>query len=86
MRITVRVKPGSSRTQVGGRYGADQLVVAVQAPAVDGRANKAVLEALADALGTRPAHLEIVRGHTSRSKVVEIPEDFADLVEELLAS
>ena len=51
--FAVRVRPRASRTLVGGSHpGAHgpALVVAVQEPAVDGRATKAVLEAVAAAL------------------------------------
>ena len=75
----VRVRPGASRTQVGGGYGdPPMLVVAVNAPAVDGRANDAVIRALGDALDVRTGQLEIVRGHTARTKMVAVhdaPED-----------
>jgi uncharacterized protein YggU (UPF0235/DUF167 family) len=83
-RVTVRVRPGASRTRVGGRYGdgADAtLVVAVSERAVDGAATDAVLVALADALGVRPWQVVLVRGRTSRDKTVDIvdpPEDLAD--------
>lgn len=69
----VRVRPGASRTLVGGGYGDPPvLVVAVTAPAVDGRANDAVVRALADALGVPPRDVEIVRGHTARTKIVAV--------------
>lgn len=76
---SVRVKPGSSRTWVGGGYGdPPALVVAVNAPAVDGRANDAVVRALADALGCRPVDVEIVSGHTARTKVVRVEGDVTE--------
>ena len=51
MRVLLRVKPGASRTAVGGRYegvGGVALVVAVGARAIEGRATKAVLVAVND--------------------------------------
>ena len=71
--FTVRVRPGSSRTQVGGAYGdPPALVVAVHAPAVDGRANEAVIAALAEEFGVRPRDVRLVSGQTSRTKIVAV--------------
>jgi uncharacterized protein YggU (UPF0235/DUF167 family) len=81
-RLTVRVRPGASRTKVGGRYGAGAaatLVVAVSARAVDGAATDAVLGAVAEALGVRPWQVTLVRGRTSRDKTLEIADPPADL-------
>ena len=75
MRIRIRVHPGARRTEVGGRYGPDEtpaLVVRVVAPAVDGRANAAVVEALAEALGVRPRAVRLVTGASTRTKVMEV--------------
>lgn len=70
--MTIRVKPGASRTRVGGSYG-DALVVAVQARAVDGNATEAALKALAEAVHVRRRDVRLVAGSTSRTKVVELP-------------
>ena len=70
-RLAVRVRPGSSRTRVGGRH-ADRLVVAVTARAVDGAATAAVLAAVAAALGVRPRQVRLVSGGTSRDKLLEV--------------
>jgi uncharacterized protein len=81
-RLTVRVRPGASRTRVGGRYGEGDdatLVVAVSARAVDGAATDAVLVAVAEALGVRPWQVTLVRGRTSRDKTLEITDPPADL-------
>jgi len=76
IRLTVRVKPGASRTKVGGSYGEDrQLVVAVNSPPVDGAANQAVVAALADALGVRRRDISLVSGQTARTKIVMIDVD-----------
>lgn len=70
-RFDVRVKPGAARTGVGGAYGdPPALVVRVSAPAVDGRANAAVLAALAASLRVPPSSLRVARGDRSRSKVI----------------
>ncbi|HET9656351.1 MAG TPA: DUF167 domain-containing protein [Kineosporiaceae bacterium] len=71
MRFEVRVRPGASRTKVGGRY-REALVVAVTARAVDGKATEAALCAVAEALGISRRNLRLVSGATSRTKVVEV--------------
>lgn len=79
IRIVVRVRPGSSRSRVGGSYGPDgQLVVAVHAAPVDGAANEAVAQALATALGVRPRQVRLISGATSRTKVVGVTVDDAE--------
>lgn len=71
-RLGVRVKPGAKRDAVGGRWNGTALVVAVAAPAVEGRANDAVRGALAKAFGVRRQDVRIARGERGRDKVVEI--------------
>ncbi|MBG0563490.1 DUF167 domain-containing protein [Actinoplanes aureus] len=73
--VPVRVRPGAGRTRVGGRYDGPHgpaLIVAVGAPAVDGKATEAVRRALADALGVRPAEVALRLGATSRDKVFTV--------------
>lgn len=70
-RVAIRVRPGASRTAVGGAYG-ERLVVAVGSRAVDGAATEAALAAVADAFGLRRRQVELVTGATSRDKVVEL--------------
>ena len=72
--LTIRVTPGASRAGVGGRHGA-HLVVRVGERAVDGRATEAALRAVAEAFGVRPRQVRLVRGATSRTKVVELDAD-----------
>ena len=83
MRVAIRVKPGSGRTVVGGRYD-NALVVRVAERAVDGRATEAALRALAEALGVRRADLRLITGATSRTKAIEIDGDVTARVEALL--
>ncbi|MFI7023521.1 DUF167 domain-containing protein [Micromonospora sp. NPDC049900] len=70
--VAVRVKPGASRARVGGRFDGPHgpaLVIAVNAPAVDGRATEAARRALADALGVRPSAVSLRAGAASRDKL-----------------
>jgi uncharacterized protein YggU (UPF0235/DUF167 family) len=80
--VLVRVRPGASRARVGGCYPGprgDALIVAVTAPAVDGRATDAALRGLAEALGLRRAQVSLRRGATSRDKVFAVDDPPADL-------
>ncbi len=70
-RVAIRVRPGASRTKVGGAYG-DRLVVAVGARAVDGAATEAALAAVAVAFGLRRRQVHLVSGASSRDKVVAL--------------
>lgn len=73
MRLSVRVRPGASRTAVGGRYGEQEtLCVAVSARAVDGAATEAVLRAVADAFGLPRPAVTLITGRTARTKVLEL--------------
>ncbi|MFC4020280.1 DUF167 domain-containing protein [Micromonospora sp. GCM10011542] len=70
--VAVRVKPGASRDRVGGRFDGPHgaaLVIAVHAPAVDGRATEAARRALAGALGVRPSTVTLRAGAASRDKL-----------------
>ena len=71
MRIAIRVKPGSTRTSVGGRHG-EALVVTVTARAVDGKATEAALRAVADAFAVKRRDVTLVTGAVSRDKVIDI--------------
>ena len=68
---------------MGGRHGEDELIVAVQAPAVDGRATEAALKELAKALGCPVRAVRLVSGATSRTKTVEVPDDLLGAVRTL---
>jgi hypothetical protein len=67
----VRVTPAASRDALLGWQG-DVLRLSVAAPAERGKANEAALRLLAAALGLPRERLRIVRGQTSRQKVVAI--------------
>lgn len=69
--LDVRVTPGATRERiVEGADGA--LAIHVTAPPSDGKANAAVIKLLAKALGVPKSRIELVRGATSRSKLLRI--------------
>jgi uncharacterized protein (TIGR00251 family) len=67
--ISLRVTPSAGSDAIVGWRG-DVLRLRVAAPAQRGKANEAVLRLLAAALGVERRRLRIVRGQTSRQKVV----------------
>ncbi len=69
--VDIAVKPRSSRERVGPVQG-DRLVVAVNAPPVEGQANQAVVRALAETFKVARSAVTIVRGESGRKKTVRI--------------
>ena len=75
LKVNVRAYPNAQRTVVGERYGTSDppvLIVRVNAPATDGRANQAVIDALADAFGVSRRLVTLHAGASNRHKLVEI--------------
>lgn len=73
MRILVTAKPGAKIEKVE-QLGEAHYAVSVRARAKEGEANKAIEKALATHFGVKPYEVEIVSGHLSKNKVVEIVE------------
>lgn len=86
--ISVKAQPGARRTAIGPILPAAptpgwpdaRLKITVQAPPEDGRANEAIIAALAHWLGTKPHAISLTAGATARDKrfivvgVREVPE------------
>jgi hypothetical protein len=69
--LHVRLQLRARRDEVVGlRAGA--IVVRVTAPPVDGKANAALCAFVARAAGVAPSRVSVVRGQTSRDKVVRV--------------
>lgn len=67
----ILVKPNARQSSVS--VGPDgQLVVAVRAPATDGKANQELIAVLADYFQVPKSRIQLVKGHTSRHKVIEL--------------
>lgn len=71
VQIKIRVIPRAKRDEIAERRG-DAVVVRLQAPPVEGAANKALVKFLARNLGVHGADISIVSGDKSRDKVVRI--------------
>ena len=72
MRITVTVKPGSSKGPLVETNEDGSLTVFLKQRAVDGAANTALIEVVAKHFGTRKASVEIESGFTSRVKRLRV--------------
>ena len=79
MRIHVRVIPRSSKNLIEWEEGG--LKVHVTAPPVDGAANAALIALLAQCLAVHKRDIQIVRGTSSRNKIVEITGMTAETIE-----
>ena len=69
--FAVRVQPRARRNAIVGELG-DAMKVALTAPPVDGRANEACVEFIADLLRVSKPAVTLVSGQSSRNKVVRV--------------
>jgi uncharacterized protein (TIGR00251 family) len=69
--LQFHVQPGARQTGVAGLYG-ERLKLKIAAPAVDNKANTALLRWLAGTLGVPRARLTLVQGATARDKTVAL--------------
>ena len=69
IQFKIRVQPRSSKNSIVGLHG-DALKVKLTSPPVDGAANKMCIAYLAKCLGRPKSSLEIVSGHTNRTKLI----------------
>ena len=70
-RLAVRVTPGAREESLSISDG--RVVVKVRVKPEDGKATAAVLTLLAQALGVAVSRVEMLRGATSREKLIRIP-------------
>lgn len=71
IRFSVKVQPRSKASELAGTFGS-ALKVRLQAPPVDGAANEALVELLAQSLGVPRRDIRILHGEHSRLKSVEV--------------
>lgn len=70
--LSVRVTPNAKRHQIEGLWNNTHLKIALRAPAVEGKANEALIAYLADLCQVKKACIEILSGQTNRCKIVKI--------------
>jgi uncharacterized protein (TIGR00251 family) len=69
--LSVRLQPRARRDEVVGMRG-EAVVIRVNAPPVDGKANAALTAFVAKRAGVPKSSVSVVKGHTSRDKVVRV--------------
>lgn len=65
--VNVYVQPGATRTEIVGLYG-DALKIRLAYPPIDGRANDALLNFIAQLFDVSRRQVELIRGSKSRHK------------------
>lgn len=74
MKIQIRVRANAKQNKVDGKVDG-RLIVFVQSPAEDGKANQSVIELLAKHFKVRKRDVKILSGEKNRDKIVEIALD-----------
>lgn len=70
--LKVRVLPRSSKNEIMGEMADGALKVKLTAAPVDGKANEALISLLTEHFNCPKTKIKIVRGQTSKNKVIEI--------------
>ncbi len=83
--LKIFVQPRASKAKIIGEHG-DELKVAITAPPVDGKANKATIAFLSKAMKIARGRIEISRGHSSRHKTIIVATMSAETAIESLAA
>ena len=69
--LKIRVIPNAKKDELAG-YREGELVVRLNAPAIEGKANKAAIEFVAKLLGVSRSAVVLLRGERSRHKIFQI--------------
>lgn len=70
--IEVKVEPRSSQKGIAGVMDNNVLKVKLTSPPVEGAANEQLIEVLAEELKVKRSQVRVIRGQSSKRKVVEI--------------
>ncbi len=69
--LTLHIQPGARKTELAGLHG-DALKIRLAAPPVDGKANAALIDFIADRLEIARSAVRLKSGQSSRRKVLEV--------------
>ena len=80
--ITCRITPNARKSEILG-WGSDEkgrpvLMVKIQAPPVEGKANEELIRFMAEVVGCGRGQMQLIRGASSRVKVLEGPVGMAE--------
>jgi len=78
----IKVQPGAAKNEIAGVQG-DALKIKINAPPVKGKANKALIDFLADELGVKRSVVQIISGHTSKIKKIKVVGEAIKIEENL---
>ena len=70
----MHVQPGARRSEIAGLHG-DRLKIRIAAPALDGRANDALVAFIAGELRIPKARVAVIKGERSREKLLAVSGD-----------
>jgi uncharacterized protein len=74
MILTVHVKPNSKETSIVGWRDGQTLILKLKSPAIEGKANRELIEFLSKHLKVPKTHILLKRGQGSRVKHIELPD------------
>jgi uncharacterized protein len=71
MTLIVQITPNAPRSEIVGWLG-EKLKIKIKAPPVDGKANAELVRFLAEKFSVKQNTIRIVRGETSKTKIIEL--------------
>ena len=80
MRITAHITPNASRSEITGRSEDGRFRIRIQAPPIEGAANKKLIAFIAKRVGVSKSGVRIIRGEKSRDKVLEIDGNEKEII------
>ena len=71
MKLTIKIKPNSRENRIEKKE--DTVwTIRIKVPAVENKANEELIDFLGEELHVPKSHITIIRGHTSKTKIIEI--------------